>query len=317
MLEKIFSLPELQSQPPVLIDIGASGEIHSFWKKIAKYSICIAFDADKRDFNPQGEQTNAYKKLYVYNSLVSDKEEKSANFYLTKSPHCSSLLVPDIENLKDTAWASRFEVDKIVQLPTTTLPIVLEKLNISYIDWFKTDSQGIDLRLFKSLPENIIQKIKIAEFEPGILDCYQGEDKMWSVLAYMQEKKDFWLARLIIKGSQKIEEKNINSFSNHKFWRKLVMFSLPKMAGWGEMTYLNECKNEQIFSKRDYLLAYSIGIITEEYGYALGLAQKSQKIFNDNIFIEMEKYARKKINRNVWKGKFWWAVKLKLKSWWK
>ncbi|TAE49438.1 MAG: FkbM family methyltransferase [Cytophagia bacterium] len=315
MLEKIFSLRELQTQPPILIDIGASGEIHSLWKKIAKYSICIAFDADKRDFNPKGEQTSAYKKLYIYNALVAESEQKSAKFYLTKSPHCSSLLKPDTESLKDTAWASRFEIDKIIELPTTTLSSVLKKLNLSYVDWFKTDSQGIDLRLFKSLDENIIKKTLIAEFEPGIIDCYEGEDKMWSVLAYMQERKDFWLSNLVIKGSQKIDEKNLNTFSKRSFWRKLVMFSLPKMAGWGEMTYLNELKDDSDFSKRDYLLAYSFAIIIGQFGFALTTAQKAQKKFKDDIFIEMEKYARKKMNRNVWQLKFWWAVQVKFKKW--
>ena len=42
--------PEIQKKIPVLIDIGASGTIHEKWETLAKYSVCIAFDADSRDF---------------------------------------------------------------------------------------------------------------------------------------------------------------------------------------------------------------------------------------------------------------------------
>jgi FkbM family methyltransferase len=317
MLEKIFLHPDVQQKPPVLIDIGASGNMHQIWKKIAKYSICIAFDADKRDFDMNAEHKSPFKKLYIYNSLVADKDEELANFYLTKSPHCSSLLFPNQEGLKETAWAERFEVEKIIQLKTTSLPKVLHELNINYIDWFKTDSQGIDLRLFKSLEEEIINHIKIAEFEPGILDCYVGEDKMSDVLAYMQARKDFWLVSLKIKGSQKIAQKNLEKIYKNKLLQKLAMFSLPKMAGWGEMTYCNEMLETKYFSKRDYLVAAAFAIVLKQFGFVLMLAEKAEKIFeNENIFIELQKYAQKQIKNNIWKGKFWWAVKEKLKMIW-
>jgi hypothetical protein len=58
----------------------------------------------------------------------------------------------------------------------------LIKININYIDWFKTDTQGTDLRLFKTLPSKIADHVLAAEFEPGILDAYIGEDKLYSVM---------------------------------------------------------------------------------------------------------------------------------------
>ena len=50
MIDKILSRPEFQTEPPVLVDVGASGELHARWKPFAKYAVCIAFDADDRDF---------------------------------------------------------------------------------------------------------------------------------------------------------------------------------------------------------------------------------------------------------------------------
>jgi len=45
-IKKIFLRPELQQQLSILIDIGVSNSLHPKWRKIAKYSRCIAFDAD-------------------------------------------------------------------------------------------------------------------------------------------------------------------------------------------------------------------------------------------------------------------------------
>ena len=51
LFDKILTTKELIDKPPVLIDIGASGSIHKPWERIRKHSVCIAFDADEREFN--------------------------------------------------------------------------------------------------------------------------------------------------------------------------------------------------------------------------------------------------------------------------
>ena len=48
IIQKVLESVYFENKPPVLIDIGASGEINAKWKAIASYSVCIAFDADER-----------------------------------------------------------------------------------------------------------------------------------------------------------------------------------------------------------------------------------------------------------------------------
>ena len=104
IFDKIFSQPVLQNKPPVLIDVGASEKINQKWKRIAKYSICIAFDGDERDFEFTEKSKSEFKKLYTFHSLVSDKTSSKTKFYLTKSPYCSSVLIPNTDELKN--WSS-------------------------------------------------------------------------------------------------------------------------------------------------------------------------------------------------------------------
>ena len=127
IIDKVISHPLLKEFPPVLIDIGASGQIHKKWKKIASHSICIAFDADDREFGYVVKENSGYKKLYVYNCIVSNSNKSKDNFYLTKSPYCSSLLEPDEEALKNYAFAEKFKVEKKENIETEKINRCFER----------------------------------------------------------------------------------------------------------------------------------------------------------------------------------------------
>jgi hypothetical protein len=69
LIRKILSRNEFREQPPVLLDVGASGSIHPKWTAIAPYSVCIAFDADNREMGYVVRESSGYLKLYVYNHI--------------------------------------------------------------------------------------------------------------------------------------------------------------------------------------------------------------------------------------------------------
>lgn len=295
LIKKVLATEELISQPPVLIDIGASGSIHKKWKKIAPYSICIAFDADERDFDPGSAEKSLYKKLLIKKSLVSNKPGQAANFYLTASPHCSSLLEPDRESLADWAYSPIFSVEKVVQLDTTDIPSTLAEFGITYIDWYKSDSQGIDLQLFKSLPETIREQITIAEFEPGILDAYKNEDKLDGMLTYHDNLKTFWLAELIVKGPLRIPHDQLNKIIKNAFLQKLLGKLGTISPGWTEMTYCNAFKKNGVQTKRSLLMGWIGATLIKQHGFAYTLADKGYQQFGDTIFQEMKRASARKL----------------------
>jgi hypothetical protein len=47
--------------PPILVDIGASGSLQKQWRALAPFSICIAFDADTRDFQVRESADSEWK----------------------------------------------------------------------------------------------------------------------------------------------------------------------------------------------------------------------------------------------------------------
>ncbi|TMI90030.1 MAG: hypothetical protein E6H08_15695 [Bacteroidetes bacterium] len=292
IIESILQMELFRSRPPVLIDIGASGEINPKWKQIAPYSICIAFDADDREFNISEQDNKAYKKLITFNRIVTAEPIDKADFYLTNSPFCSSLLEPDAVNLKPWIFSSFFSTEKKIQLPAITLIQALSQIKIDYIDWFKTDTQGTDLRLFKTLPTKISDHILAAEFEPGIIDAYRGEDKIYSVMEYLHQHK-FWLSSMEPKGVQRIDPNYKGKFSSFSL-RKIIRRS----PCWAEVTYLRQ---PVLNGKREILLLYIFALLEKQYGFALEITDFALNNFQDTVFKDCRKAVLKKLNAEKWK----------------
>jgi hypothetical protein len=302
ILKKIFDQPTLQTDPPVLIDIGASEELHSKWKDIAKYSFCIAFDADERDFQFVEKEKSKFRKLYIYNSIVTDTGVERTKFYLTKSPYCSSILKPNEDGLKPHIHSDLFKIEKIIEFKAIHIQQALDELGIKKVDWFKTDSQGTDLRLFKSFNDQIREKVIVAEFEPGIIDAYEGEDKLYSVLEYMT-KNNFWLSEFIVKGVPRLSLELWNSTFRGGNFKKLVQESLKKSPGWGEMTFFNSFENSNL-NEREYLLGWVFATIETQYSFAYTLATKGADKFKNKIFYELKDSSLKEMKKQVYKLKF-------------
>lgn len=288
IFNSILQHPEITKKPPILIDIGASGGLPAEWKTIARYSICIAFDADTRDFSISESNEQGYKKLYSLNRLVAEKSADQVDFYLTRSPHCSSALQPDNISLKSWAFSQLFDVKKIAKMPAVDLNTVLTQAGFDYIDWYKTDSQGTDLRIFDALGKNLINKIIISEFEPGIINAYLREDKFHQLMAYMDEKP-FWVSHMQVKGSQRISQDDLGTLNTLQ--RRSIDSFLKMSPGWCEISYINNFDSDH-FDFRDYLLGWVFSTIKYQHGFSLHLAKNGWMKFHDPLFEKMLKASR-------------------------
>jgi hypothetical protein len=293
VIREILESRFFEGKPPVLIDIGASGEINAKWKPIAPYSVCIAFDADDREFRID-EKTNAgYKKLIVVNRIVTAEAVEQQFFHLTASPFCSSLLEPDEERLLPWVFKSLFSVERTTPIKAVTLPGSLNQAGISYVDWFKSDTQGTDLRLYTALPANLQSGILAAEFEPGIMDAYKGEDKLHMVMKEM-DLGNFWLTSMIVKGTQRLKEDYAESFG-----ASLIKRTIRKSPCWAEVTYLKD--PGKVDTERQFLLLFVFALLERQYGFALEVMDHAEKKFNDPIFRKCRLAVLQKIRAEKWK----------------
>lgn len=305
MIKRILHHRELKTYPPVLIDVGASGDIHKSWKKIAKYSICIAFDADLRDFATKVNNPG-YKQLILINKIVSDINGVE-KFHLTRYPRYSSVLDTDLKSLNSWFFRDFFIVDKVEKIESVTINKVLSNLNLDYLDWIKLDSQGTDLKIFKKIDKNIRGKILVADIEPGVVSAYKEEDKLFSILEFMDN--DFFIDDIVFKGSFKVKpEIAISTLS--KLERRFLKLVNKESKLWAEVTYLNTFNNRKAFSKRDILLFLAILIIKKQYLFCVEICDYYEDSFNDQILIDIKKFCRKKIRIGMWRLIYYVPYKL-------
>lgn len=284
IIERVLQHPDLIAEPPVLLDVGASGGVFPDWKTIAPYAVCIAFDPDDREMGYVEHSSSGFKRLVVYNSILHDREVERAEFHLTRSPYCSSVLPPLTDELSVWAFHRLFDVVEKTTLPAVTLSRVLQEQHLSRIDWFKSDSQGMDLRLFQSLGEEHLRRVLMAQFEPGIIDAYGGEDSLASVLAFMRDR-GFWMADMTVHGSQRIGDTARNELSGTL--ARNVHHLVKTSPGWAEVTYLNRFTGD--WTRRDLLLGWVMATIRGQHGFALELALKGRAAYGDQSFGELRR----------------------------
>jgi FkbM family methyltransferase len=298
LIDRILSGPELTADPPVLVEVGASGGTNAKWRTLAPYSICIAFDPDARAMQPVHAETSGYRRLCVVPAAAAADDVSEAEFHLTRSPYCSSRLTPDAAALGNWSFARLFDVERTVKVPCVGLRKALGDAGVSRVDWFKSDSQGTDLRLFQSLGEALCLRVLAVEFEPGIIDAYEGEDKLSAVLAAM-DRPEFWLCDLDIRGTLRITPEDSGRLEDGR--TGLLTKVLRPAPGWGEMTYLNTLRGAGSFSKRDWLLGWVIATLREQHGFALDLARRAASASPEAVFTELaresERIIRKKLRR--------------------
>ena len=291
LVHKVLSRDEFAERPPVLVDVGSSSGVHQAWRVLAPYSICLAFDPDSREMKSAEQQSKQYKKLHIFPYALTDSPMDSVPVFLTRSPACSSTLKPQNDALDAYEFRDRFKVVSKVSVQAIHLVTALTQVGLDWVDWFKTDSQGIDLRLFQSLGCPRLKRVIVAELEPGIIDAYEGEDKLWQVMSYMSEH-NFWVSDMKIKGSQRFNRNVLNSLTSAE---KNYAAHLLKIApAWAEMIYVNSFAFGEL-GMREYLLGWVCAAALGEYGFAGEVAAKGMERFEDDIFAELKDDAVRRI----------------------
>lgn len=289
---------------PVLIDIGASGARPEIWEDIARHSIYVGFDPDDR-YLQEVENGPYYREIMVDEALTDDEGSNKVLFYFTKSPACSSTLQPDSESLSNYLFSDHFVIEKERTVLASSLNSIMDRLLLSGIDWFKTDSQGIDLRLFKSLRDEIRSRVLAVDIEPGLIDSYVGEDLF--VEAHKElSRNGFWLSSLDVHGAVRMKRSSLSEMaaSNTEITRDLIEKTVRKSPGWVNARYLRtlEWLAQGDFTERDYALLWLFSILDNQVGFAFDLAIEYERVFGrddtsqlmkDECILRVKKFGRR------------------------
>lgn len=293
--DHLLTRPEFERQPPVLVDVGAAGFLQPQWRHIARHSIYVGFDADDRELDYLPRLRPRFKGFHIVRAVVAEADD-TTGFHFTQSPQCSSTLLPDSTALADWSFSPLFEVKHSISAPSVRLDVALRDLSLDYVDWFKTDSQGTDLRLLRSLGPDVLKRLIAAELEPGIEDAYHGEDKMHAVMAFM-DTQPFWLNALTVKGPQRIRRGTLEKYFT-RLERRFFHYLHPSAAFYGEMEYLNTFSDPAVHSSRHILFGWIVSSIKRQHGFALEVAILGHRLHGEPIYKELQARSIASLRRN-------------------
>ena len=291
---------------PVLVDIGASGAPPKIWKPIARHSVYLGFDPDQRELHdvPDGQFARS---IIVNEAVTTALDQKQAHFYLTHSPYCSSTLPPDTESLNNYLFSDLFVVEREASVPASTLNTVLDRLKLQNVDWFKTDSQGTDLRLFQSLRDDFRERVLAVDLEPGLIDAYIGEDLFVDAHRELL-RQGFWLSSLDVKGSVRMKQATLQALTTLRPRLKDTNFyqSVHPSPGWCEARYLRTLESlaGRNAEKGDYALLWVFSMLERQWGHALDIALEYEKMFGrDDVFQVLLEASLRQAQRSALKSK--------------
>jgi hypothetical protein len=274
---------------PVLVDIGASGNPPSVWKPnppsvwkpLAKQSVYVGFDPDLREMK-ETAGSGFYKRIIVNEAISADPSKRTVSFFLTKFPFCSSTLEPDTQALSNFHFYDEFTVERVTAAPATTLELVLRRLALDHLDWLKLDTQGTDLRIFMSLPDNLRSRVLALDVEPGLIDAYKGEDLFVDTHTALL-KEGFWLSDLNIGKAVRVRESSLTAIipdkTHHSTFARRAM---KKSPAWCEARYLRTMESMQAnrFRPSEYILLWAFALADGQTGFAMDVALEYERLFD-------------------------------------
>ncbi len=287
-IDRIMAEPELRAAPPVLVDIGAAGGAHPAWRRIARHAIGIGFEPDPREAPPAGPAQRMFARWIFCPGLAVPRPtaDGSHPLHLTASPQCSSTLRPRPAVLGDWAFADFFAVTETRTFPATTIEAALAREGIGRVDWLKCDTQGLDAQLFLSLPAAWRARVLAVEFEPGLIDAYEGEDKLAEVLTAMS-REPFWLSELRVGRTPRGRPDLLAGRLGPRgvaWMRRLA----PAAPAWANARFLRDVTlAPDLLDRREFLLAWVFATITGQHGQALTIAETGARRFGDRLFPAM------------------------------
>ena len=277
----IWDDPDLRAEPPVLIDVGASGDPPAAWAEIAAHSVFVGFDPDLRAVR-ETSSGRFHRELMINEAVIADAGVATTKLFLTRSPYCSSTLRPDARGLADFLFADLFAVVRETEVAATTLNEVVRRFQLPGIDWLKVDTQGIDLRLFQSLAPATRAGVLALDIEPGLIDAYEGEDTFTEAHAQLV-KSGFWLAHLDVMGTARMKRTTLAWLRAEQpdLDSQALAAAVPKSPGWTEARYLRtvESLRERGAPRRDYLLLWWFALTGGQLGFALDTAAAFAQTF--------------------------------------
>jgi len=218
---------KIKSGKKLRFDIGTSktAPFSSYWHSNLKDIISISVEPNPDCVETVHENVkNFHDHYHIVGAIDNVDEFQNQPFYVTTiDVGCSSLLQPDFSN----PGFAGYSLSKIINVETFSLKMLLDKIDYEFIELIKSDTQGKDLDVIKSL-KNHLQNVCYIDVEDDHTSFYKNASTHDEILDFfalngfelyktLKHGQDSLLQDLrFINKMLKIPEK----FNNKSRWKK-------------------------------------------------------------------------------------------------
>lgn len=258
----------LVNEPLVLVDVGASGAPPHAWRELAPLATYVGFDPDLRELHESNDY--GFRRFIMVDKAITSRSGDTVDFNLTASPHCSSVLTPNVDALSRYSFTELFDVVRTASVQSTTMRAALEAAGISRIDWLKLDTQGTDLDIIESLDPELHDGLLAVDIEPGVDEFYVAENTFTQAHDRLMSR-GFWLADARFQRYPRLSLETRRWLASHG--QPVDHTLIPGNPTAVEALYYRTLEHlEKTASARDLVCAWMIAMLGAHYGSALDVA---------------------------------------------
>ncbi len=174
------------------------------------YKICYGFEANPSRYNRLLQKYGKYKNIRLYNVAIADHDGE-IDFNISSNNDGASSSIGNFNELWRQNRASKdIKMIETIKVPCINLMNFCEKNNITYIDDYISDIQGMDLQVLKTL-KPMIDKKRI-----GSIKCEVAKDKHSNIYYDLPDNSESGFNNLLGNNYELIA-KGYGLLKNYKF----------------------------------------------------------------------------------------------------
>ncbi len=181
---------EFSANPLVVGDVGVRSGFDPLWDIFADQCRLIGFEPDKEEcVKLESKYKDRYNRklpgISIENTALWDRDGK-VNFHVMRDPDTSSCFLPNDSFFKRLPDPSPMDVEKIIEITTTTLDGYHQRKGIDF-DVLKIDVQGGELEVLKGAVQQLDDSVLAVIAEVEFVKLYEGQNLFSDVDIFMRE----------------------------------------------------------------------------------------------------------------------------------
>jgi len=276
--DPVASQLETEQFTPILLDVGANGDLPWGWSRLATAAMYVGLGpASVLPRAARFRWTALVKSLVVPRNAAMG----SIDLHVAVNPIFSSVLTP-----KSGIETQFVDLDVAIacagNYSATTIDDVVRDHSLPSIDWLHTNASGIDGDLCVQMSDPLRRRLLAVDTVFFLMEIWDGQTP--SPEGYPRFIEDgFWLTRAVPYGPVKIERETLTRLSAAapNVTESVLAHRHRRSPGWLFVRFFRTLASmrQGDFSAREYVVLWAFAMIDGQFGFAADIVLEYERLF--------------------------------------